>query len=136
MQKLTIKTSQQKQVLDITAVVNDLLMKNAYHNGLCFLFVNHTTCGITTANLDPGTDADYLNAFHEMVPKLQYNHQHDPSHVGDHIMSSLIGSSLYVPVQNASMVLGTYQKVVLIEFSGPRDRTLIVNYMKEDEFKM
>jgi secondary thiamine-phosphate synthase enzyme len=130
-QKLTINTEKNKQVVDITGVINDLLAKNSYHNGLCFLFVTHTTCAITTADLDPGTDKDYLKAFSEMIPKLQYNHPHDPSHVGDHIVSTLIGTSLYVPVQNASMVLGTYQKIVLFEFSGPRERTLLVNYIKE-----
>ena len=131
MQKLTIKTTNEKQVLDITAIVNDLLMKNSYHNGLCYLFLAHTTCAIATADLDPGTDQDYLNAFSEMIPKINYNHPHDPSHVGDHIMSTLIGTSLYIPVQNASLVLGSYQKIVLFEFSGPRERMLYVNYIKE-----
>lgn len=131
MQKLTIKSTQEKQVIDITAIVNDLLMKNSYHNGLCYLFISHTTCAIATANLDPGTDNDYLNAFQEMMPKLNYNHPHDPSHVGDHIITTLLGSSLYIPVQNASLALGAFQKVVLFEFAGPRERTLFVNYIKE-----
>ncbi|MBN1168400.1 YjbQ family protein [Candidatus Woesebacteria bacterium] len=131
MQQLKIKTNKNKEVIDITGIVNDLLMKNSYHNGHCYLFLTHTTCGITTADLDPGTDQDYINAFMELIPKIQYNHPHDPAHFGDHFLASIVGPGLYVPVQNASMVLGSYQKVVLFEFSGPRERTLLVNYIKE-----
>ncbi len=131
MQKLTIKTNKNREVVDITTVVNDLLSKNAFHNGLCYLFVTHTTCALATADLDPGTDEDMLNAFQSMIPKLDYKHQHDPSHVGDHIISTIIGASLYVPVQSASLILGTFQRLCLFEFNGPSERTLFVSYIKE-----
>ena len=131
-QKLFIKTTKQKEIVDITSVINDLLRKNLFDNGLCYLFVTHTTCALTTADLDPGTDSDMLNAFDAMVPKLDYKHPHDPSHVGDHILSTLIGTSLYIPVQSASLVLGAYQRVVLVEFNGPKDRHLVVNYLAEE----
>jgi secondary thiamine-phosphate synthase enzyme len=80
--------------------------------------------------LDPGTDQDMLDAFEEMLPKLNYRHPHDPSHVGDHIMSSIIGPSVMVHVKNGKLVLGTWQRVVLVEFYGPRDRTLLFSFIK------
>ena len=86
----------------------------------------HTTAALTTADLDPGTDLDMLDAFEKMIPKLQYRHPHDPSHVPDHILSALIGNSLTLPVENQKLILGQWQKVVLIEFSGPRDRQIVV----------
>lgn len=131
MQKLIITTNNNKQVVDITNVVNDLLRKNLFSDGICYLFVNHTTCAIATADLDPGTDEDMLNAFDKIIPQLNYKHPHDPSHVGDHIMSTIIGSSIQVPVQNASLYLGTYQRVVLVEFNGPKERRVVVNYLPE-----
>ena len=84
-----------------------------------------------TANLDPGTDLDMIDAFSEMFPKLNYRHQHDPNHVGDHIMSSLVGSSLTVPVQSATMALGTWQKVVLVELDGPKERHITLTFFPE-----
>ncbi|MEX2430142.1 MAG: YjbQ family protein, partial [Patescibacteria group bacterium] len=61
-----------------------------------------------------------------LVPELDYRHPHDPSHVGDHILSSLIGTSESVPVRSGKLVLGTWQRVVLYEFDGPRERTVVV----------
>jgi secondary thiamine-phosphate synthase enzyme len=129
MQKLTLTTTQTKQIMDITPFVNDLLMKNFYDTGICYLNLMHTSCAITIADLDPGTEDDYSAAFENMVPKLAYKHPHDPGHVGDHIMSAAIGVALTIPVQSASLVLGTYQKIILAEFNGPKERRLIVNFM-------
>lgn len=131
MQKITIKTSKQKEVIDITRVVNDLLIKNYYDKGMVVLFALHTTCAITTANLDPGTDLDMIDAYSEMVPKLNYRHAHDPAHTGDHIMSSVVGASLTIPVSSASMVLGTWQRVVLVEFDGPKERHITITFFPE-----
>ena len=129
MQKLSINTSQKKQVIDLTRILNDFLMKNAFNEGVVFLFLTHTTCALTTADLDPGTDLDYLAAFEALIPKLEYKHQHDPSHVGDHILSATIGTSLTLQVQSASLVLGQWQRVVLLEFDGPRERRLSLTFL-------
>ncbi len=133
MQKITIKTSKEKEVIDITRVLNDLLIKNYYDKGVVFLFSTHTSCAITTADLDEGTDLDMIDAYTTLVPKLNYRHPHDPTHVPDHIISSLIGSSLTIPVQSASMVLGAWQKVVLIEFSGPKERHIAITFIPESK---
>jgi secondary thiamine-phosphate synthase enzyme len=129
MQKMTITTSAKKQVVDITALLNDLLMKNFYDNGVCFLNLMHTSCSITIADMDPGTENDYVAAFENMVPKLNYTHPHDPSHAGDHIMSAVIGTSLTIPVTSASLVLGAYQRTILVEFNGPKERQINVSFM-------
>ena len=79
--------------------------------------------------MDPETDKDYLDAFREIVPKLNYRHPHNPSHMGDHILSAAIGTSLTVPVQAANMALGLNQRVVLLEFNGPKERRITVTYL-------
>lgn len=93
---------------------------------LCFLFIKHTTAALTTADLDPGTDLDMLDAFEVMIPKLVFRHPHNPAHVPDHIMSSLIGASVGIPVSDGNLVLGTWQRVVLVELDGPREREIVV----------
>ena len=130
MHQLTITTTKHKEIVDITEEVNSLIQKQSWEEGICHLFVKHTTAALTTADLDPGTDLDMLDAFEEMIPKLKYRHPHDPSHVGDHIMSSIIGPSAIVPVQNGKLQLGTWQRVVLIEFYGPRERTILASFTK------
>jgi secondary thiamine-phosphate synthase enzyme len=123
---INIKTNKHKEVIDITEKINKFLEKQEKDSGLVFLFALHTTCALTTADLDTGTDLDMLDAFDVMIPKLKYRHPHDPSHVGDHIMSSIIGTSLTLPFENKNLVLGTWQKVVLIEFDGPRERKIFI----------
>ncbi len=98
---------------------------------MCHLTVLHTTAALTTADLDPGTDLDLLDAFEAMVPKLRYRHPHDPSHVGDHILSALIGTSVTQPVENGRLVLGTWQRIVLVELDGPRTRQVVVSLIGE-----
>jgi secondary thiamine-phosphate synthase enzyme len=129
--KLRISSQQGKQVLDITDRINKLLAEAfpEVDGGICALFVCHTTAALTTADLDPGTDQDMLDAFDAMIPKLEYRHPHDPPHVPDHILSSLIGPSLTVPVQDNELALGIWQRVVLIECDGPHERDVLVSVL-------
>lgn len=127
MPRFTVSTRHKRQVIDITAHVQGLLPKES---GIGCLNVLHTTAALTTADLDPGTDLDMLDAFEAMMPKLHYRHPHNPEHVPDHILSSLIGTALTLPVDQGSLVLGTWQRIVLIEFDGPRRRSLTLHFLK------
>ncbi len=124
MENITIETKQDKQVIDITPDLQNIVNRTKIQNGICTAFILHTTCTLTTADLDPGTDKDYLDAIEKMFPKGNYRHPHNPGHVGDHIMSSIIGNSVSVPVENGKISLGTWQRIVLIELNGPRKRNL------------
>lgn len=123
MHKLLVKTHRKREVVDITEEVNQILQRSyAGRSGICHLSILHTTAAVTTADLDPGTDLDMLDAFEAMIPKLRYRHPHNPAHVPDHILSALIGTSVALPVEQGSLILGTWQRVVLMEFDGPRER--------------
>jgi len=121
MQRLSIQTHKKREVLDITGKVQNLL---SAESGICHLFVLHTTAALTTADLDPGTDLDMLDAFEAMMPRLRYRHPHDPEHLPDHILSAMVGTSISIPFDHKRLLLGTWQRIVLIELDGPRDREL------------
>jgi secondary thiamine-phosphate synthase enzyme len=127
MQRVRVKTHKKREVVDITDRLQEIIEKS-YNggSGFCQLSVLHTTAALTTADLDPGTDLDMLDAFEELIPKLRYRHPHDPEHVPDHILSALIGTSVAVPVEKGSLMLGTWQRVILVEHDGPRDREIVV----------
>ena len=132
MHKLGIKTRKKREVVDITDTVEIWLgKKHPDKPGICNLLILRTTAALTTADLDPGTDLDMLDAFEAMVPKLRYRHPHDPGHVPDHILSSLIGTSVALPFERGKMLLGTWQRVVLIELDGPRDREIVLTVTPE-----
>jgi len=73
-----------------------------------------------------------LDALTEMVPRLRYRHPHNPAHVPNHILSALVGTSLTLPVADGRLVLGTWQRVVLIEFEGPRRREVAVTLVPSE----
>lgn len=97
--QFSIQTTQKDEVIDITDYIEDILSKQEKENGVTTIFIQHTTCCITTADLDPGTDLGLLDATRRILPHVQYRHPHDPSHTPDHILSSLLGPSLTVPLK-------------------------------------
>ena len=132
MEKLQIETHKKQEVVDVTDLVAEAVKTPARQKGLIHLFLLHTTAALTIADLDPGTDQDLLDALREMIPKLPCRHPHDPKHVPDHILSSLVGTSLTVPMASGKPLLGDWQRIVLLEFDGPRQRQLAVSVMSED----
>jgi secondary thiamine-phosphate synthase enzyme len=125
--RLSVSTHRKREIVDITEQVQGKLPEGS---GICCLNVLHTTAALTTADLDPGTDLDMLDAFEAMMPKLRYRHPHNPDHVPDHILSSLIGTALTLPVESGSLVLGTWQRVILVELDGPRQRELTMMFLE------
>lgn len=126
MEQIAITTTRKKEVVDITEDVAAIVHDQGVKNGIVCIMTTHTTCSITTADLDPGTDQDMLDAITAMMPKLNYRHPHDPPHVVDHIAASMMGPSLTVIVNEGELVLGEWQRIVLIDFDGPRKRILWV----------
>lgn len=121
--ELKIRTSESRQVIDITNDVAGRLSQDA----AVAVYAAHTTCAVTTADLDPGTDLDLLEAVWEMIPKLKYRHPHDPEHVPAHLASSIIGPSVFIPVDKGRLILGAWQRIILVELDGPRQRKLWVS---------
>ncbi len=126
METLKINTSNSRQVLDVTDHVAKVLVAGGIAEGVCHLFLRHTSAALTVADLDPGTDLDFLDAYEAMAPKLRYRHPHDPAHLPDHLWSATIGVSLCVPFAAGKLLLGEWQRIVLIEFDGPKEREMIV----------
>jgi secondary thiamine-phosphate synthase enzyme len=130
MKEIRVQSKKKKEIINITDIVNQEIDNNKFDEGVCILFVKHTTAALTTADLDPGTDLDMLDAFDKIIPELNYRHPHDPAHVPDHILSSIIGGSVTIPVRNGLLGMGTWQNVVLVELSGPRTREISMNLIK------
>lgn len=123
---LRISTSQLKQVIDVTDHVQAVIRKANVREGLCQVFVTHTTAGVTTGEIGEGTEQDFLQVVEEMIPRIRFRHAHDPSHAWSHMAASIIGPSLTIPVSAGALVLGTWQSVMLVELDGPRERQVHV----------
>jgi secondary thiamine-phosphate synthase enzyme len=126
MKHLSVVTKKRIEVIDITADVNGLLKKLGIVRGICYLFVPHTTSGITiNENADPAVKQDILDALDRLAPaNREYNHKE--GNADAHIKSSMMGVTLSLFVENGRLVLGTWQSVFFCEFDGPRTRSLLI----------
>jgi secondary thiamine-phosphate synthase enzyme len=123
---ITVSTHRNRQVLDITSRVEQFIARTEIKEGLCNIFVAHTTAGLTTGEAIEGTDEDLMETLAKMIPKIDFRHAHDPSHAPDHMISSIVGSSVTIPIVSGRLQLGTWQRVLLVECNGPRQREIVV----------
>jgi secondary thiamine-phosphate synthase enzyme len=121
---IIINSSDKDEVIDITSELEGAIKNSEIENGICNIFVKHTSCALACADLDPGTDLDLLSFLREIQPNINFNHPHDPEHAPDHLLSSIIGNDVTVPFNKNGLILGTWQRIVLVELNGPRKREI------------
>lgn len=126
LKEITIKTNTQTQILDITAQVQKVLGESGIAEGLCCVFVPHTTAGVTiNENADPSVKQDIVMELNKVIP-FNDNYNHLEGNSAAHIKASITGSSVNVPVKNNNLLLGTWQGICFCEFDGPRTRKFYV----------
>jgi secondary thiamine-phosphate synthase enzyme len=123
---LRVNTGGLKEVVDLTERVQSLVTRANIREGLCLLFVTHTTAALTTGEVGEGTEQDLLDVLEQIIPSIRFRHAHNPSHAWSHMASSILGPSLSVPVTDGHLALGTWQSVLLVELDGPRERAVYV----------
>jgi secondary thiamine-phosphate synthase enzyme len=128
---VTISTRRTKQVLDITDRVQQFVSQLTLSSGLCSVFVTHTTAAITTGESIEGTDEDLMEVLEQIIPDIKFRHHHDPSHAPDHMISSIVGASVSIPIDGGKLQLGTWQRVLLVECNGPRERKVVITVLPD-----
>lgn len=125
---ISINTRDRSEMIDITSKVEEELNKSGLKDGVCFVFVPHTTAGITiNESADPSVVADLQAAFNKLVP-WEGSYRHMEGNSAAHIKSSLIGSSVIVLVESGHLKLGTWQGIFFCEFDGPRSRKIHIRF--------
>jgi len=124
--KLTIPTRNQTEFVDITSEIQAVVSQSGVKEGICHIFVPHTTAGITiNEGADPSVKRDILSQLNKIIP-FQSNYQHREGNSPAHIKASLVGSSQTAFIEQGRLVLGTWQSIYFCEFDGPRQRQIIV----------
>jgi secondary thiamine-phosphate synthase enzyme len=113
-------------MVDITSSVQKEASKSGITDGICVVYVPHTTAGITiNEGADPAVCQDIITKLNELVPP-NAGYRHMEGNSDSHIKASMIGSSVTVLIENGRLVLGTWQKIFFCEFDGPRSRKVYV----------
>lgn len=125
-----LKTKQEQEFIDITALVRETVRKNNVKDGMAVIFIPHTTAGVTiNENADPDVVEDILAGLNKTFPKQNgYLHIEGNSHA--HIKASLMGSSCNVIIENRELKLGTWQGIYFCEFDGPRNRKVYIKVFR------
>ncbi len=131
--EFTIKTSKREEFVDITVLIKEKI-KEFKHDGILNIFVLHTTACVTiNEKADPNISIDINNFLNKTIPRGKWLHDVVDGNTDAHIKTSLIGNSINVPVKNGKMQLGIWQGIFLCEFDGPRERKIILNFIKTKE---
>ena len=126
--QLQVKTSAKTELVDITNKISEAVRLQGIKDGLCFLYVPHTTAAVTiNESADPAVKDDILMVLNQIVPwKAGYRHLEGNSPA--HVKASMIGASELMAVENGKLVLGTWQGIFFCEFDGPRTRKLDIRF--------
>ena len=126
MERIRLRTRSAQCLEDVTQQVNEAVRSSGVDEGVCHLFVPHTTAGLViNENADPDVGRDLLEKLEALVPSdAPYHHYEGNAHA--HIKSSLVGQSAAAPVAAGRLALGRWQAVFFAEFDGPRERELLV----------
>ena len=128
---ISVKSDSRTQLIDITSEVRKAAETSGIGNGLCILYVPHTTAGVTiNENADPDVRRDIIRGLsHLQLEKVDFAHLEGNSPA--HVKSSLIGCSETVLIEKGKLILGTWQGIYLCEFDGPRSRKVLVKIIKD-----
>ena len=125
---IELQTQSATEVVDITERVQVLL--GGVADGSCLLYLRHTTAGLMVMTWENGVPEDIMDVLQSLTPKLAYRHD-KPAHVAAHFLSALVGPSVHVPVRNGTLALGEFQRIVLMEFEGPRRREIELHVLAQ-----
>jgi secondary thiamine-phosphate synthase enzyme len=129
--QLRVQTKAKTELVDITQGVQRLVTESGVRSGICYVFVPHTTSGITiNENTDPNVGRDILKELNKVIP-FDDHYGHNEGNSAAHIKSTLVGVSKSVIVEEGRLVLGTWQAIFYCEFDGPRDRRVYVKVTRE-----
>ena len=125
---IELETLSAREIVDITARVDALL--GGARDGSCHLFLKHTTAGLMILTGEAGVPEDIMDILQTLVPPRAYRHD-SAAHVSAHFLSGLVGPSVHIPVQGGRLALGEFQRIVLMEFEGPRRREIELRLLAE-----
>lgn len=133
METCSVRTRNREEMIDVTDALRAVVRSKGWKRGVLALFCPHTTCGLTVnEGADPDVRRDMTAFFGELVP-LRHGWRHAEGNSDAHVKASLLGPSLFVPVEEGDIRLGTWQSVYLYEGDGPRSRSLWLQWLPAGE---
>jgi secondary thiamine-phosphate synthase enzyme len=132
-EELTLETRGDGDILDLTSYAQKAIDNAGLSEGLCTVFVAHSTCGMTMIEHEPGCDADFNSVLESVAPQdrdWRHNELNADTNGHSHVRAGLIGPSVTLPFRGSELLIGTWQKVVCIDFDDrPRSRKVVIQLL-------
>ena len=129
---IKVRSREREEMVEFTGEVRRRLTESGAREGVCTLFVRHTTAALTVnENADPDVPRDMLHALRTLVPQHGMGFRHAEENSDAHIKATLVGSSVAVPFSEGELLLGRWQGIFLCEFDGGRERQVIMQVMSD-----
>src|SRR5919112_4384265 len=126
--RIMLRSREREDLVEFTGEVSELLRESGMREGVCVLFVRHTTAGLTVnENADPDVPRDMLHCLRALIPQHGMGFKHGEQNSDAHIKATLVGPSITVPFADGELLLGRWQGVFLCEFDGPRRREVVLS---------
>ena len=133
MEEFTIATRGDGDVIDLTMHAQKTVDNGGLRDGLCTVFVAHSTCAVTTIEFEPGCSADLNEVLDRMVPAdhhWEHNERNADTNGHSHVRAALMGPSVTIPFADGQLCVGVWQKIVCIDFDDrPRQRRVVVQLL-------
>ncbi len=127
---IEVITQKRTHFEDITDEVQEVVDESGVQEGICYLYVPHTTAGVfINENADPDVKWDIEQTLEKLIP-WENNYKHIEGNAAAHIKSVLVGTNTFIPIKNGRLMLGTWQGIFFAEFDGPRTRKVIVKIIE------
>ncbi|HEX7314541.1 MAG TPA: secondary thiamine-phosphate synthase enzyme YjbQ [Pyrinomonadaceae bacterium] len=128
--RIMLRSREREDMVEFTDEVSERLTESRVREGVCVLFVRHTTAGLTVnENADPDVPRDMLHCLRTLIPQHGMGFRHGEQNSDAHIKASLVGPSVTVPFADGRLLLGRWQGIFLCEFDGPRTREVVLSIM-------
>jgi len=126
---INVKSKSRVEFIDVTGMVHETVKEAGVQDGICYLYVPHTTAGITiNEGADPSVQRDIQNTLSRLIPQ-DVNYFHREGNADAHIKSTIVGTSVHVIVEGGKLLLGTWQSIFFCEFDGPRHRRIAIKFV-------
>jgi secondary thiamine-phosphate synthase enzyme len=123
MDVIEVSSQRRRQLVDVTRFIQEVVAAADIGDGICHVWVPHTTAAVlVNENADPAVGEDILAALGALLPRITFTH--DEGNSDAHVLSTLVGQSLAIPIADGQLALGRWQGVFLLELDGPRKREL------------
>jgi secondary thiamine-phosphate synthase enzyme len=132
--RIRVRSHAREELVEFTEEVRRVLRESGAREGVCVLYVRHTTAALTVnENADPDVARDMLHCLRTLVPQHGMGFRHGEENSDAHIKASLTGPSVTVPFEDGELLLGRWQGIFLCEFDGGREREVIIQVLRTED---